>query len=283
MYLKHKREIKEKDWMVKRQVILCLLYLFLISIFIDPFRHELNVVKAAEQDSSITQAVSEADLIVLGRVIGIIDPKPHALTQKHLEAHWIHVEQTLKGNDETGQRLSARPKGLLWEDGESYVIFLKRMGGDWFEAIPQQLLEATEAHLAAVMEEVHTQGSGVSPRLVLWMKYTGGLTTGVLAEFYVSVEGHFEWKKRLQSHSNEEQQYETRSGRLSPDAIASLIRQIEQAGPSSAADDAGIVAFRWLDAREDTQSKAFVMPDHPSSTRLLETIETLARRHGQTL
>lgn len=122
----------------------------------------------------MARSVKEADLIVVGRVISLIDLKPAARTRKHREAHWIRVERTLKGSDETGQRLRARPNGLLWEDGKSYILFLKRLGGDWVEAIPQQLVEASQAPIAAVVKEVASQGGGVSLRRSLWMKYTGG-------------------------------------------------------------------------------------------------------------
>ena len=220
--------------------------------------------------------VKEADLIVVGRVLGLIDPTPAAQTRKHREAHWVRVERTLKGSEETGQRLRARPNGLLWEDGKSYVIRLKWMEGDWVEAVPQPRIEATEGHIAAAIAEVATQGGGVSPRRALAMRYTGGWSAEVMAEFFVTVEGTFAWRRRIAKG-----RYEEQLGTLPKEVVARLVRQIAQAGPGPAADDAGSVAFRWLDATGEARSRTYLIPDQPPCSKLLEAIEAVARRHGR--
>jgi hypothetical protein len=218
----------------------------------------------------------DADLVAVARVIGIIDPKPEARTRKHLEAHWILVERTLKGNDEAGQRLRARPNGLRWEDGKSYVLFLKWLAGDWVEAVPQQPTDATDSHVAAVLREIAAQGSGVAPRRALWMRHTGGWSPEVATEFSLAVNGRFEWKKRLPTGD-----YEKRRGELPAREVARLVERVAKAGPGPAVDDAGVVSFRWLDATGTAQSRIYAAPDQPPSVTLLQAIEELARRHGR--
>ena len=224
----------------------------------------------------MAQSVADADLVAVARVIGIIDPKPEARTRKDREAHWILVERTLKGSEETGQRLRARPNGLRWEDGKSYVIFLKWLHGDWVDAVAQRLMGAPDAHIAAVLEEVATQGGGVAPRRALWMRHTGGWSTEVAAEFSLAVTGQFAWKKRLPTGD-----YEERRGTLLPQDVARLVDRVATAGPGPAVDDAGIVSFRWLDATGTAQTRIYAAPDQPPSVTLLQAIEERVRRHGR--
>jgi hypothetical protein len=232
-------------------------------------------------DPAIVQAVGKANLIVVGRVIGLIDPKPAARDRKHLEAHWIFVVETLKGVDETGQQLAARPNGLLWEDGKSYIIFLQRTGmGNFAEAVTQQLVEANDANIAVIRDEILAQGGSVISQPILWMQYVSGFGT-VIAELLVTVEGNFEWKKQLQIGGDAEPEYERLIGNLPEEAIADLITQIGPIEPGLIADDSGIITFRWSDEEGKTQSSSCYTLDNPSCVELLQTVETLAREHGQ--
>lgn len=268
--------LREAAWIEGIRPVLILLLLGLAILF----GGGPNDVHAGERSPTIAQSVKEADLIIVGRVISLIDPKPAARARKPLEAHWVHVERTLKGIDESGLRLRARPNGLRWEDGESYVMFLKWQDIDWVEAVPQRLLQATKATIDAVAKEVAVQGAGVSPKRVVWMRHTGGWGAGVLAEFFVTVDGRFEWKKWLQDSPPDKPRYETRAGRLSQEVIASLIGQIARAGPGPIIDDAGIVTFRWLDAKGGAQFRTYMMPDGPPCADLLKMIESIARKYG---
>ena len=47
-----------------------------------------NAMKGGERSPSMIDLVKNADLIVVARVVGIIDPKPAAQSRKHREAHW---------------------------------------------------------------------------------------------------------------------------------------------------------------------------------------------------
>ncbi len=116
----------------------------------------------------------------------------------------------------------------------------------------------------------------------LWMRYTGGWGAGVLSEFSVTVDGHFEWNKRFEPGGGALVKYEQRIGKLPEDALSSLIRQVAEAGLGPAADDYGQVAIRWLDAKGEALLKGYSRPDLPPASDLLETVEALARKHGQT-
>lgn len=249
-----------------------------IGVFVSAFKPSYVVKAGMQQSFPMDQSVREADLIIVGRVGGLIDTKPAARARKHLEAHWIYVEQTLMGIEETGQKLAARPTGLLWEEGKSYIIFLKRVGiGNFVEAVPQTLVEATQPNIAAVVEEVVAQGGYVRPMPGFWMQYTGGW--GVITEILIATEGNFEWKRQLKSPDSAEQKYEKLSGNLSGEAIKSLIRQVAQVDPGPTADDADILIFRWLDEKGEVQFKSCFLQDNLPCAKLLESIETLVIQH----
>ncbi len=267
--------------MVKQHAGVLPLFAFLLGIAVLASYYDIKVVQAGEGPQTIVESVRDADLIIVGRIIGLIDTKPVARTRKHLEAHWIRVERTLKGADEAGQRLRAVPHGLSWVDGESYVLFLKRRGGDLVDAISQQPLEATAERIAEVVLEVEAQGSGVSPKRAVWMTYEGGWGGGVLAELIVTEEGDFEWRRRRDGGPKEAPQYEVLVGRSSVADVGRLIRQIEAAGPGPGADDAGILTVRWLDASGRAQMKAYLLPQKPPSSALLEAAEAFARSTGR--
>ncbi len=251
------------------------------GILISAYGSPSSFLEADKQNPPRPLAVREADLIVVARVVGLIDTKPVAHTRRHLEASWIHVRRTLKGSDETGQRLRAQPNGQWWEAGKSYVLLLKRREGDWVEAVPGQPIAATTANIAAAAREVTAQGGSVLAKRVLSMKHTGGWGTGPIAEFFVTADGAFEWRQGLQTGQRVERKPETRTGRLSKDTVARLIGQVARTGPGLAADDAGMVTFHWLDAQGRAQSKTFSTPDQPPCSQLLETVQTLARRYGR--
>ena len=241
-----------------------------------------NMVKAGDRQTEISDLVKAADLIVVARVIGLIDTKPIARSRPHREPHWIHVERTLEGYDETGHRLRVRPNPLPWKNGKSYVLFLNWLGSDWSEAIPQELVEATDESITTVVNEIAAQGRGMQPMRALWMRYTGGWGGGVLSEFSVTGDGHFEWNKRIEPGGGALVKYEQRIGKLPEDALSSLIRQVAEAGLGPSADDSGQVAIRWLDAKGEALLKGYSRPDLPPASDLLETVEALARKHGQT-
>lgn len=266
---------------MKKQVVFFFYFLF-ISISICIFWHQSSVVTAAELDHSMPQSIEEIDLIVVGRVIGLIDSKTSALTRKHLEAHRVRVKRTLKGIDVTNQLLHVRPNGLLLVDGQSYVFFLRKLNWDWFEIVSKELMEASEVNIAAVVKDVDRKGGEVSPKRKLWMKYADGLGKKVITEFFVTLYGYFEWINRLQIINFKEEMYEKRIGILPEDVIASVVSQVIQAEPGPIIDDADTVTFLWLNTKGEVHSKTFYVPNQPPATNLIKNIEMLTRKYGRT-
>lgn len=179
-----------------------------------------SAMEPTESRSRMAEALAEADLVVVATVIGPVDPAPGARARKEREAHWVDVERTLKGGDETGQRLKARPNGLRWVDGQSYVIFLRWLGGDWFEARSKPALPATEANVRAVERAARQQGMSVGPPRVLWMRHMAGWGGGLIGEFSLAADGTFQWTTRV--GKGPARRDETKLGRL-PDAIAAAL------------------------------------------------------------
>jgi len=240
-----------------------------------------NMVKAGDRDPEFARLVKAADLVVVARVVGPIDAKPIARTRPHREAHWIQVERTLQGYDETGHRLRVRPNPLPWQDGKSYVLFLQWLGGDWVQAIPQELVEANDRSIATVASVVAALGGGVHSMRALWIRHSGGWGAGVSSEFLATVDGTFEWKKRIGSSGGAAVEYERRSGKLPEETLKNLVARVAEAGQGPAADDYGEVSIQWLDANGEVRSKNYFRPDRPPVSDLLEAVEALARQFGQ--
>lgn len=233
-------------------------------------------MSAAEPPVSVAGAIDASDLIVVGRVVGLVDTKPIAATRREREVHWIDVERTLAGGDEAGQRLRVRPNGLLWEDGRSYVLFLKRGDGDWAEAVTQPDVPASPERIASVEAVLAERGRGVEPRRLVWIRYTGGWGGGLLAEFSVTGGGDFVWRGKADPGSEPVEL----AGTLPAGETAGLIEWIEGAGPGPISDDAGIVSVRWLDAGGEARDRSYLRPDRPPASELLDRVERLARRYG---
>jgi hypothetical protein len=238
------------------------------------------IAAASDAVPMLDLAVARADLIVVARVVGMIDTKPQAQARRHLEAHWIVVEKTLMGHDETGQRLRARPQGLRWEAGRSYVLFLEVGEDDSVTAVPQPLTEATVASVASVREHIAAQGGAVQPARVIWIRYDGGWGAGLLAEFGVASDGRFEYRVKRAAERGDAPE-EVWAGTLPAESLADLVRQIEDAGEAPSADDAGQVSIRWATAGGGTRRATWWLPQEPPASTLLEAVDRLARRYGR--
>ena len=223
--------------------------------------------------AALAGPVDEASLVIVGRVLGTVDTKHRAQARKHLEAHWVRVEQTLMGTDEAGQRFIVRPNGLIWKDGEAYVLALNWVEGNRAEALAQPIVVASGANIAAARKAIAVNGGTVAPQRVLWMRHVGGWQTASTTELIVGADGGFAWTAAAPAS-------ERLSGRFPDDVVAGLIRRIAAAGEGVLLDDAGSVTFRWLDAAGQAQLKRYAMPDAPPASSLRALIETLAREHG---
>lgn len=241
----------------------------------------LGVPGLADTDASLGAAVHDADEIVVGRVIGVIDSKPGAVDRKPREAHWVEVIQTLKGANETGQRIAVRPNGNLWDDGGQYLLFLKRRGvGHWFEAIPDTATEADTSLIAQAVAQIHATGHGVTPEPTLWIQYEGGWGGGVLWELYITADGRFDWYRK--DANGREQRL---CGVLPEGVVAEMLKWVDRAGPGPQADDAGQVSIRYTRpdaaAAGKTQFKGYAMPSEPPCSVLLEDIEESVFKHSR--
>ena len=85
---------------------------------------------AASNPNPVDTSVREADLIVVGRIIGLSDTSPAAQSRRTREVHRIEVRETLKGNRPSQPEIAVRPTGQAWSDGESYVLFLRSLSPD---------------------------------------------------------------------------------------------------------------------------------------------------------
>ena len=229
----------------------------------------------ANDDVAATLAgpVGMANFVIVGRVLGTVDTKPGAQARKHLEAHWVRVEQTLMGSNETGQRFMVHPNGLIWQDGEAYVLALSWVEGNQAKAVAQPLAVASEANIAAAREAVAANGGTVAPRRVLWMRHVGGWQVAPTTELIVGADGAFTWTAAAPAG-------ERLSGGFPDAVVAGLIRRVAEAGEGARVDDAGSVTFRWLDAAGQVHIKRYAVPNAPPATVLRGLVESLAREHG---
>lgn len=235
--------------------------------------HGAGALASGEVAATLAGPVGEANLVIVGRVLGTVDTKPDAQARKHLEAHWVRVEQTLMGSDAAGQRFMVRSSGLTWQDGEAYVLALSWVEGNQANAVAQPLAVASEANIAAAREAVAANGGTVEPRRVLWMRHVGGWQVAPTTELIVGADGGFTWTAAAPAG-------ERLSGRFPNDVVAGLIRRVAEAGEGPRVDDTGSVTFRWLDAAGQAQIKRYAVPDAPPATALPGLVETLAREHG---
>ena len=209
----------------------------------------------------LSNAVKAANLVVVGKVVGTIDNKPAAAKNKPREAHWVEVEQTLRGVDVTRDRLAVRPNGQLWEDGKSYVLCLNRQGPSGIaEAQASPLLAATPANVAAVPRDV-------SPKRVVWLQQLGGYGPAgakVLSEFYVTGEGDF--------------RYDAVAGKLPREAVGAVVERLVKSTPGAIPDDAGMTRIVWRDAAGNLQEKTFESSSDACRKLTAELLD-LARKH----
>ena len=212
----------------------------------------------------IGATVQRSDLIVVARVLGLADKKPEAQTRRQLEVHMIRVEQTLKGNDTTGQQLAVRPDTLSWQDDRSYIFFLSPQLSEGMminAVVPQPVLAASQASIDEVADIVAAQGGAVDPRLILWITEDSG--TGAEPRLTLAENGEFQrWQDRRDAPAAQREAVAT----TVIEALRSLISSTPVSIPP---DDAVIIAFNWLDADLVVHTK--VSGADESSTRVLLT------------
>lgn len=236
----------------------------------------------AGADAGLAASVSTADEIVVGKVIGVIESKPQAADRKGHEAHWVEVTRSIKGVNETGQRIAVRPNGHVWDDGGEYLLFLNRRGvGHWFEAIPATAVAATQEVIHQARDWVRDDGGGVIAEPVLWIQHEDGSGGGLLWELYITSQGRFDWyKKSLEA--DDDWQEQRLCGTLPREVVATMLRLIDQTGPGPLADDTGMVSIRYVPVDTDArgvQFKGYAVPDEAPCEELLANLQDNVLEH----
>lgn len=224
-------------------------------------------------------AVRSSDLVIIGRVDGLVDQKPGAMQRKPDEAHWIDIITTLKGSDETGERFLVLPGGQLWQDGNSYVMFLEWVGGNIAKSRYLPAIEATENNVAFITREIVKSGAGPTPRRTYWLRYIGGWQLHAAIEFIVTADARFTWLHRPTETAGGPKETILR-GKLPVSVLDTLMRRAEMLPTGVAGDDEGKVTVRWRDTDSKIRTKDLGSPSGKKVMLLLQEIETLARRHG---
>lgn len=247
----------------------CILFLGLISA---------DTIRAGGLPVSASNAVRSSDLVIIGRVIGLVDQKPEAMQRKSREMHWVDVVKTLKGNDEVGERFAVRPLGPAWQDAKSYVLFLEWGGSNFANSRYVPALPATENNIAAVRREIAAQGAGPTPRRTYWVLHASGWQLAPATEFIVTADSRFVWSRRLPGAA-EGSRAEILRGTLPKSALASLVRGAEGLPTAVSGDDEGKVTVHWRDASGKKQAKDLGPTSGRAAKSVLQEIEALARRH----
>jgi hypothetical protein len=226
------------------------------------------------QEPALTrELVAAADLIFVGRIVGLADRSPEAQTRRHLETHLVDVQETLKGSDHTGQRLAARPDGPGWEDGKSYVLLVRTGPGNIVQPLRQPLLPATPERVTEVRLIVKETGGAVTERRIFWMLHAAAPSTSPLQEFAVSASGRFAWRRSQSSTSL--------SGSMPLEDVTRLTRSVESVDPGTPVDDGDVATFGWLDDAGARRGKSCTLPAKTACGAILQEIERLARQHGK--
>lgn len=237
-------------------------------------------VSAGGSPVSAVDAVRSSDLVIVGRVIGLVDQKPGAMHRRARERHWVDVVKTLKGNDESGERFAVLPLGRAWQDGREYILFLERGESNFAKAQHIADLPATGNNIAAVMREIASQGVGLLPRRAYRVRHVGGWQRAPVTEFIVTEDFRFIWSRRQSGGANVTGT-EVLRGVLPKAALVSLVGGAEGFSSAIAGDDEDKVTIYWRDAGGRKQRKELGGASGASAKSVLREIEGLARRHRQ--
>lgn len=229
---------------------------------------------------SAANAVRSSDLVIVGRMIGLVDQKPGAMQRRARERHWVDVLKTLKGNDESGERFAVLPLGRAWQDGKDYILFLEWNGSNIAKAHHIAVLPATGSNIAAVTREIASQGAGPEPRRAYWVRHDGGWQRAPATEFIVTEDFRFVWSRRRPGGASGTGT-EVLRGVLPKPALAALVRGAAGFPATIAGDDEDKVTVYWRVAGGRKHSKELGGASSASPKSVLQEIESLARRHRQ--
>ena len=112
--------------------------------------------------------------------------------------------------------------------------------------------------------------AGLNADEVLIMKHTGGWGAGVWAEFHLKANGDFEYTERAPRRQAVAPR--TFRGRLSGEQIQALVRAVADAKDGPAAEDAGVVEFRWRDG-DKVAKRLYSLPREQPCADLMAAIK----------
>jgi len=241
-------------------------------------------VEGAAPDQDFSNAVKASDYVVTGHVIGMVDQKPSPAApadRKIREAHRVVVQTTLKGYDIAGRTIVVRPNTLLWNDGETYVLFLKDRGNGFFDAIPEVVLTRSPAEIAALARKL---GFAVLPRLQLRMRHLGGCCSthsGTLQDLRVMADGRFEFETRVTTADGHLlPEVDVFTGVLPKNVISNLNKSITEVKKQPLPDGGGLLNFELSSAPGKVEYHTFSLLGQAPANDLLETAAALAREHA---
>ena len=216
---------------------LCCLLILQASLFLGSVA---LIAGEVDEKTDVAEDVRKAalftDHVIIGEIVSMVDSKPEANSRKHLETHWVFVEESLKGFDIAGEILKVRPRGLYWQDGERYVLFLNRTAVAFYEADSSISLEANDAQI--VREEIKRQKDGVKDRLTIWLAKSSFWKPSSGYELAVGQQGNF----RLSTFPS------SSTGKISSKDILHLVERLERAAlEEQIYDDADSLNFQWRD------------------------------------
>jgi len=235
-------------------------------------------IAAAKPTVSMSTSVRKANLVVVGQPID----RPAASQPEG--PYRFRIERTLMGFDVTGVELMVWPRGLAFDVGKSYVVFLTRHGiAPKATAAPQRRTEATEATIAEARRTIARHGGSVGPKPVLWMRHVGGWGAGVLGEFFVTADGTFQWWRTPPTRDEPKgpARSEILAGTLPKAEVGKLVTVVAGADKGPPAEDAGTVQFHWLDRAGVFRERLYMHPGKEPSRSLEAAIAALARKHGK--
>ncbi len=245
----------------------------------------------------VKKAIGDASMVVAGRVAGtavrIRDVKVMADKNGKFPLV-VMVDKTIKGPDVSGQEIIIQRTKLALDDkdkpalkfdanldaeeGKSYIFYLR--ADDSLQlaySVIEEATKATDEALAAAGAEVKAQGGTVEPKRVVWMTHTGGWGAGKLREFTLTKDGDFRYFSKASKNADPKELV----GKLSKDDVQGLIARLSEAGKGRDADDAGYVAFEFVDKTGKLIHKDYSMPGAAPCSELLAAVANLANKNGK--
>ena len=243
-------------------------------------------VEGAATSQDFTHAVKTSDYVVLGHVVGMVDPHVQPGDpdkRKDLEAHRIDVQATLKGHDITLRRIVVRPNTLLWANGETYVLFLKDRGNGFFDAIPEPVLTESPADIAALVQKL---GLGALPRLQLRMRSLGGCCSthsGLRQELRIAVDGRFEYEAVVTDKNGHPlPKFDVYTGVFPKSEIADLVTRATTLKKVPIPDGGGLLNFELSSAPGKVEYLTYTLLNQPDPEAVLNAAAALAQKYAAT-